>query len=490
MAESARHIIAQSIQSPLGHLPTILAFMTMSMLIKHGQVVTPQGVIGSDLFIEGDTIAAIGVRLDLKADQTIDATGKYVIPGGIDVHTHLDAPVGGTVSSDDFETGTRAAACGGTTCIIDFATQSKGHRLSEAYSTWRQKASKASIDYGLHMIIVDAEEGRIDEIDGLIDEGVTSFKLFTAYPGALMVDDATILQVMLRAGKRGALVALHAENESAIDHLVHKALAEGRTAPIEHALTRPASAEAEAVHRVIALARSADVPVYIVHVTSAPALEEISRSRKNGTRVFGETCPQYLLLTQQDLSRPNFEGAKFVLTPPLRTRADQDALWKGLRDGDLQIVSTDHCPFMFETQKRAGLNDFTKIPNGGPGIENRLQLLHHFGVNKGKLSVSKWVELISVNPAKMFGLYPKKGALEVGSDADIVIWDPAQEHTISAATHHMRVDYSMYEGMKVVGNADTVISRGEVIVARNEWLGRPGRGRYLRRSCYAGAWGE
>lgn len=460
----------------------------MSILIKNGQVVTLKGVSVADVLVENKIIAAIGGRIDRRVDTTLEATGNYVIPGGIDVHTHLDAPVGGTVSSDDFETGTRAAAFGGTTCIIDFATQSKGHSLSEAYTLWRQKAEKATIDYGLHMIVVDAGQGRIEELDSLIDEGVTSFKLFTAYPGALMVDDATILQVMVRAGKRGALVAVHAENGSAIDYLVHKALAEGRKEPIEHALTRPAITEAEAVHRVIALARIADVPVYIVHVSSAEALEEIARAQKIGIRVVGETCPQYLFLTQEDLARPNFEGAKFVLTPPLRTRSDQDALWKGLQANKLQVVATDHCPFMFETQKRMGMNDFTKIPNGGPGIENRLQLLYHFGVNEGKFSVSRWVELVSLNPAKMFGLYPKKGTLEVGSDADIVIWDPAKEHTISAATHHMRVDYSMYEGMVIRGNAETVISRGEIIVAHNKWLGRPGRGKYQKRSCFGAAW--
>ncbi len=462
--------------------------MTMSILIKHGQVVTPHGVSVSDVYVERETIRAIGKQLDVKAEKTVDATGKYVIPGGIDVHTHLDAPVGGTVSSDDFDTGTRAAAFGGTTSIIDFATQSKGHSLREAYDTWRQKGLKAAVDYGLHMIIVDGEGGQLEEIDGLIDEGVTSFKLFTAYPGSLMVDDATILQVMLKAGKRGGLVAVHAENGSAIDSLVRKVIAEGGTAPIEHALTRPASAEAEAVHRVIALARVADVPVYIVHVSSAEGLEEIARARKNGARVFGETCPQYLLLTQEDLARPGFEGAKFVLTPPLRTRADQEALWKGLEAGDLQIVSTDHCPFMFETQKRAGMNDFTKIPNGGPGIENRLELLFHFGVNKGRFSVSRWVDLMSTNPAKIFGLFPKKGVLAVGSDADVVIWNPHEEHAISAATHHMHVDYSMYEGMKVRGKAETVISRGEIIVDQTMWLGKAARGRYLKRSCFAGAY--
>jgi len=462
----------------------------MSILIKNGMVVIPKGISIADVFVEHETIAAIGDRIDRRADQTLDARRNYVIPGGIDVHTHLDAPVGGTISSDDFDTGTRAAAFGGTTCIIDFATQSKGHSLSEAYAAWRQKGAKAAIDYGLHMIIVDVGHGRIDEIDSLIDEGVTSFKLFTAYPGTLMVDDATIRQVMMRAGKKGALVAVHAEDGTAIDELVRKALAAGRKNPIEHALTRPAVAEAEAVRRVAALARETDVPVYIVHVSSGKALQEITRAQRSGVRVFGETCPQYLLLTRDELARPDFEGSKFVLTPPLRTRSDQDALWKGLQSGELQVVSTDHCPFMFATQKRAGASDFTKIPNGGPGIENRLQLLYHYGVNEGRLSIQRWVELVSLNPAKLFGLYPKKGTLEVGSDADIVIWNPAKKHTISAATHHMHVDYSMYEGMKVMGNADTVISRGEIVVTDNEWRGKPGRGRYLRRSCYGAAWGE
>lgn len=458
----------------------------MSILIKNGSVVQPGGVSVADVYVGDTSITAIGPNLAERADKVIDASRKYVIPGGIDVHTHLDAPVGGTVSSDDFETGTLAAAFGGTTCIIDFATQSKGQSLREAYDLWRDKASKAAIDYGLHMIVVDIADGRIGEIDELIDEGVTSFKLFTAYPGSLMVDDATILQVMLRTGKKGGLVAVHAENGSAIDYLVRQALAEGRTAPIDHALTRPVIAEAEAVHRVIALARIADVPVYIVHVSSAEALGEISRSQKQGVRVFGETCPQYLFLTKDDLRRPAFEGAKFVLTPPLRERDDQEALWKGLIDGTLQVVSTDHCPFSFASQKRAGINDFTKIPNGGPGIENRLQLLYHYGVNQEKFSIGRWVELVSTNPAKLFGLYPRKGVLQPGSDADIVIWDPEQKYTISAKTHHMRVDYSMYEGMTVRGNAETVISRGEIIVDQSTWFGAAGRGRYLKRNCFAG----
>lgn len=462
--------------------------MPMSLLIKNGSVVLPEGIVVSDLYVEGDTIAAIGPSLRQQAEKIIDASGKLVIPGGIDVHTHLDAPVGSTVSSDDFETGTRAAAFGGTTCIVDFATQSRGGTLHAAYDLWRAKAANAVVDYGLHMIVVDVRNGQLEELDDLVERGVSSFKLFTAYPDALMVDDATILRVMLRAGKKEAVVAVHAENGSVIQYLVQQALARGRTAPIDHALTRPAITEAEAIHRVIALARIAEVPVYIVHVTSREAVDEIARARAMGVPVLAETCPQYLFLTKDDLARPGFEGAKFVLTPPLREQTDQEALWEALQSGDLQVVSTDHCPFFFETQKKLGVSDFTKIPNGGPGIENRLQLLYHFGVNEGRMSVSKWVDLIATNPAKLFGLYPRKGTLQVGSDADIVIWNPDLKHTISAATHHMRVDYSMYEGITVRGNAETVVSRGEVIVEQNSWLGKKGRGQYLKRSPSAGAW--
>ncbi len=460
----------------------------MTILIKNGNTVLPDGTSVSDLLIDGEKISRIGKNLQVDATRVIDAGGKYVIPGGIDVHTHLDAPVGNTTSSDDFETGTKAAAFGGTTCIVDFATQRRGESLASVYEVWRRKADRSVIDYGLHMIVVDMPEERIDEIDQMVGQGITSFKVFTAYPDSLMVDDATILRIMMRAKKVGALVAVHAENGEAIQLLVRHALAEGRKAPIYHALTRPAIAEAEATNRVIALSRIADVPLYIVHVSCAESLEEIDRARRKGLTVFAETCPQYLLLTKDDLGRPGFEGAKYVLTPPLREKSDQEALWEGLKNDSLQVVSTDHCPFFFETQKRLGKDDFTKIPNGGPGIENRLELLYHFGVRGGRISVNRWVDLTATNPAKLFGLYPGKGILQEGSDADVVIWNPNVEHEISASTHHMRVDYSMYEGLRVSGIAETVISRGEIVVDKNAWMGKTGRGRYVPRTVSGSMW--
>ncbi len=461
----------------------------MSILIRNGTVVSPDRSEVGDIFVDGETIVRMGKGLDVQATSVIDASGKYVVPGGVDVHTHLDAPVGGTFSSDDFETGTTAATFGGTTCIVDFATQTRGESLMTSYAIWRDKAKTAVIDYGLHVIVVDLSDDRIEQIDQLVEEGVTSLKVFTAYPGSLMVDDATILRIMERAKKLGVLVMVHAENGDAIQRLVQQAISEGHREPIHHALTRPGATEAEATNRVIALARKAGVPVYIVHVTCSESLREIEQARHEGVRVFGETCPHYLLLTKEELARPGFEGAKYVLTPPLREKVDQESLWRGLRENALQVVSTDHCPFFFRTQKRAGIDDFTRIPNGGPGIENRLQLLYHFGVNKGRISLNRWVGLSATNPAKLFGLYPQKGILEVGSDADIVIWDPKKDQKISSSTHHMRVDYSMYEGFDVTGAPEVVISRGEVLVRDNRWFGMAGRGRYLKRSRFAAAGG-
>jgi dihydropyrimidinase len=460
----------------------------MSTFIKNGRIITAEQDYIADIYIEKDTITTIGASLTMQADTTIDAKGKYMIPGGVDVHTHMDMPFGGTTSSDDFETGTRAAAFGGTTCLIDFAIQSKGTRMRDALDVWWKKGEKATIDFGLHMIVTDLPEAHLEDMNEMVREGVTSFKLFMAYPNVLMVDDATIFRAMRQTGNNGALICMHAENGGVIDLLVQKALAEGKTAPIYHALTRPTTAESEAVNRAIALAQMAGAPVYIVHVSSADALEKVSEARDKGVPVFAETCPQYLLLSIEDLDRPNFEGAKYVFTPPLREKWHQDKLWEGLKKNTLQVVSTDHCPFCFKEQKEMGRDSFAKIPNGGPGVENRLQLIHHHGVNQKRISLNRWVEIVATTPAKMFGLYPRKGTITVGSDADIVIWDPNKEITISAKSHHMRVDYSMFEGFKVKGDAETVLSRGETIVDKGKWLGKPGRGTFIKRNTYAGAW--
>ena len=390
----------------------------MSTLIKSGRIVTAEQDYTADIYIEKEKITTIGADLAVTADAVFDAGGKYVIPGGIDVHTHMDMPFGSTTSSDDFETGTRAAAFGGTTCIIDFAIQSKGQKMREALDVWWKKGEKATVDYGLHMIITDLPEAHLEDMNDMVREGLTSFKLFMAYPNVLMVDDATIFRAMRQTGTNGALVCMHAENGGVIDLLVQKALAEGKTAPIYHALTRPTTAEAEAVNRSIALSQMAGAPVYIVHITSADALEKVSEARDRGIPAFAETCPQYLLLSIEELGRPDFEGAKFVLTPPLREKWHQDKLWEGLKRNTLQVVSTDHCPFCFKEQKEMGRESFAKIPNGGPGVEHRLQLLFHHGVNLRRISLNRWVELVSTAPAKMFGLYPRKGSIAVGSDAD------------------------------------------------------------------------
>ncbi len=462
----------------------------MSTLIKNGRIITAEQDYVADVYIEKDKITEIGAKLNLEADKIIDAKNRYVIPGGVDVHTHLDMPFGGTKSSDDFETGTKAAAFGGTTCLIDFAMQSKGTRMRDALDTWWKKAEgKASIDYGLHMIITDLPDAHLEDMSDMVKEGVSSFKLFMAYPGVLMVDDATIFKAMKHTAKTGALVCMHAENGSVIDTIVQQALAEGKTAPIYHALTRPTTAEGEAVNRAIALSEMAGAPVYIVHLSSNEALEKVAEARDRGLPTYAETCPQYLFLSLDDMNKPGFEDAKVVFTPPLREKWHQDKLWAGLKKNTLQVVSTDHCPFCFKEQKELGKDDFTKIPNGGPGIEHRLQLLFDGGVGQNRISLNRWVELVSTTPAKMFGLYPHKGTIAVGSDADVVIWNPNAEHTLSVNSHHMHVDYSMFEGRKIKGNAETVLSRGEVIVQDNEFKGKTGRGNFVKRDAYAGAWG-
>jgi dihydropyrimidinase len=459
-------------------------------LIRNGTIVTATDTKAADILIEDARIKEVRSGIPPEsAEKAIDATGMYVIPGGIDAHTHLDMPFGGTTSADDFLTGTRAAAFGGTTSIVDFAIQGRGTKMRDALDTWWKKAAgRAVIDFGLHMIVTDLGTSGLEDMDEMVDEGVASFKLFMAYPNVLMVDDATIFKALARTAKNGALICMHAENGSVIDVIIARALAEGKTAPIYHALTRPTRAEAEAVHRAIAMAEIAGVPVYIVHLSSEDALHEVREARDRGVPAFAETCPQYLLLSIEELERPNFEGAKYVFTPPLRTKENLPKLWDGLKHDHLQVVSTDHCPFCFEDQKILGKDDFTKIPNGGPGIENRMQLIYHHGVNSGKLSLNRFVEITSTAPARIFGMYPRKGEIAAGSDADLVIWDPKAPYTISSKTHHMRVDYSMFEGYQVQGNARTVISRGEVIVDGGEFLGKPGRGNYLRRQARGGAW--
>lgn len=457
----------------------------MKTLIKNGRIVTAVDDYHGDILIDGERINLIGESLDIEADKVIDAKGMLVIPGGIDAHTHMDMPFGGTTSADDFESGTRAAAHGGTTTIIDFAIQNKGQSLYEALDTWHAKAQgKTAIDYGFHMIATDLPRERMSEMKKLIDsEGVTSFKLFMAYPGVLLVDDATIFRAMVQAGEQGGLICMHAENGVVINEIVQYALERGCTAPKFHALTRPTKAEAEGVNRAIALAEMAGSPVYIVHLSCYDALKKIKEARDEGIPAFAETCPQYLFLDYDTHNaQPGFEGAKYVMTPPLREKWNQEELWTGLRMNDLQTVSTDHCPFCFADQKQLGKDDFSKIPNGGPGVENRMSLVYNGGVVQGRINVNRFVEITSTAAAKIFGLFPRKGTIAVGSDADIVIFDPNKKMTISAKTHHMKVDYSCYEGMEVQGVSEYVFSRGKLIIEKGKYLGKAGDGSYLKRS--------
>ena len=463
--------------------------MAFDTIIANGTVVTATDTTLADVGIEGGVVRAVAQSLPKeKAKKFIDAKGKLVIPGGIDVHTHLDMPFGGTTSADDFETGSRAALFGGTTTLIDFAIQYKGQSLREAWDAWMKKAESRAIgDYGFHCIITDLPDARLDEMNALVREGVTSFKLFMAYPGVFMLDDATIFKAMRTTAKNGAMVCMHAENGGVIDVIVKQALAEGKTAPKYHALTRPTTAEAEACSRAIALAEMAGAPLYIVHLSCNDALEKVREARDRGLPVYAETCPQYLYLSLENMDEPGFEGAKYVFTPPLREKWNQEKLWQGLKHDHLQVVSTDHCPFCFKEQKELGRDDFTKIPNGGPGIEHRMSLVYSGGVAAGRFSVNRFVETVSTTPAKIFGLYPRKGTIAVGSDADIVVFDPNRKHTISVKTHHMRVDYSMFEGITVTGMPDVVLSRGRVLVEGENFFGKPGTGNFLKRATFAGA---
>jgi dihydropyrimidinase len=459
----------------------------MRILIKNGNVVTAVDNYFADVLVEEGKVTLIGARLDMEADRVIEAADHLVIPGGIDPHTHMELPFGGTFASDDFRTGTIAAAHGGTTTIIDFAVQYHGESLVQAVDNWHKKAEgKTAIDYGFHLITTDLPDERVREMRQLITEGVMSFKLFMAYPGVFLVDDATIYRAMKTAGAAGGLICMHAENGIVINEIIKHALAEGKTAPRYHALTRPTKAEAEGVHRAIAIAEMADAPVYIVHLSCADALEEVREARDEGLAAYAETCPQYLFLDYSLYEREGFEGAKWVMTPPLREKWNQEKLWQGLAGNDLQVISTDHCPFCFKEQKEMGRDDFTKIPNGGPGVEHRMSLIYNGGVAQGRISVNRFVELTSTSAAKLFGLFPRKGTIAVGSDADIVIFDPNREETLSAATHHMKVDYSAYEGMHVRGVTKTVLARGRVIIDDGEYVGKPGDGQFLKRGTFSG----
>jgi len=454
-------------------------------LVRNGTIVTASDRYQADVLIENGVVSTIGKGLPAQADTVVDASGKLVIPGGIDVHTHMDMPFGGTMTSDDFETGTIAAAHGGTTTLVDFAIQSPGQGLFPAYETWMEKAEgKAVIDYAFHMIVRELTEAVSGEMDQMVrKEGITSFKLFMAYPGVFMVDDATIFKALLKTRDNGGLICMHAENGGVIDELVKEALRRGETAPKYHALTRPPRAEGEATGRAIALAEMAGVPIYIVHLSCSDALEKVKQARDMGLPAYAETCPQYLFLSYEDYEREGFEGAKYVMSPPLRERWHQDALWKGLVKNDLQVVSTDHCPFCFDDphQKPLGKGDFSKIPNGAPGVETRLMLVWDGGVRTGRIDMHRFVEIVSTNPARMFGLWPRKGTIAVGSDGDLVVFDPEKSVTLSAKTHHMRVDYNPYEGRIVQGAPTTVLSRGDVIIDDGRLKAKAGRGRFVKR---------
>ena len=458
----------------------------MSLLITNGRIITATDDYVADVYCDKGVIQAIGRDLSshrFQADKTIDASSKYVIPGGIDVHTHLNMPFGGTTSADDFESGTIAAAFGGTTSIVDFAIQYRGQTMRHALDDWRKRADgKAVIDYGFHMIVTELEDAGLTEMDRLVrDEGITSFKLFMAYPGVFMVDDATIFRALRRTGDNGGLVCMHAENGGVIDELVKEALRKGETAPKYHALTRPPTAEGEATGRAIALSEMAGVPIYIVHLSAAHALEQVKEARDRGLPAYAETCPQYLFLSYDNYEEEGFNGAKYVMSPPLREKWHQDVLWKGLAKNDLQVISTDHCPFCMAEQKELGRNDFSRIPNGAPGIETRLTLVHDGGVRHGRISMNRFVELCSTTPARMFGLFPRKGTIAVGSDADIVVFDPNRKATLSVKTLHMKVDYNPYEGRTVQGSPTAVICGGEIVIDGEQFVGKKGGGRFLTR---------
>src|SRR5438034_1749069 len=458
----------------------------MSVLIKGGRIVTAADDYVGDIYIDGERISLIGESLDVQADKVVDAAGKYVLPGCVDPHTHLDMPFGGTVTIDDVESGQTSAAFGGTTCHVDFIIQPRGSSFAEAFDEWKAKADgKQVIDMGYHMAVTDLKEGgTLEELASLPDQGITSYKLFMAYKGALMVDDETLFRTMEVAARTGTLVMVHAENGDAIDVLVKEALAAGHTEPRYHALTRPPETEGEATNRAIQLARVAGCKLYVVHVSCQESVEPIELAREKGWDVWGETCTQYFFIDESYLERPDFEGAKYVYTPPPRAKENQEVLWRAVENDVLSVISTDHCAFLWDGQKTMGRDDFSKIPNGAPGLENRLGMIHEFGVRTGRISLNRMIELLSTNPAKLFGLYPRKGTIGVGSDADIVVFDPEHTVTLSAATHHSKSDYNLFEGTEVTGVPEIVLLRGQILVENGELVASPGVGQFVARAKF------
>ena len=458
----------------------------MSVLIKGGRVVTATDVFAADVLVEGERVSRLGASLDVDADVTIDATGKLVLPGAIDPHTHLDMPFGGTVTVDDFTSGQTAAAFGGTTCHIDFAIQSKGQSFGAAIDQWSAKArDSAVIDYGFHIIVTDLDEGgTLEELATLPDRGITSYKMLMAYKGVFLIDDNTMFRVMELASRTGALAMIHGENGEVIDVLVKEAVAAGNLAPRYHALTRPPELEGEATNRAIQIAHVAGAPLYVVHVTCKEAVDAIGAARAKGWPVWGETCTQYFFVDVTDLDEPDFGGAKYVFSPPVRDKANQPVLWDAVRTDVLSAISTDHCAFLLDGQKTLGKDDFSKIPNGAPGLEERLKMIHHFGVNEGRITLNRMVELLSTNPARLFGLYPRKGTIAPGCDADIVIFDPNRKTTLTAASMHGNQDYTLYEGTEVTGDVDTVLIRGTVVVDGGELKVEPGFGQFVARARF------
>lgn len=466
-------------------------------LITNGTVVNTTGRIQADVLIDGEKIAAVlppgsnllGSDLKRSVDKVIDAQGEYVIPGGIDGHTHMEMPFGGSEASDSFETGTRAAAHGGTTTIVDFVTQYPNERVQDQYYKWHEKAAgNCAIDYGFHQILSDVQDSSLTAMDELVNEGVTSFKLFMAYKGVFLSDDGQIFRAFQKSSENGALMMMHAENGSVIDVLVQQALEQGKTSPVHHGYTRPWQMEEEATHRAIMIADVANCPLYFVHVSSKQALGQIQTARDHGANVFGETCPQYLYLSLEDQLAAHskewgdFEGAKWVASPPLRSKYEghQEHMWQALRTNDLQLVSTDHCPFCMTDQKELGKNSFATIPNGFGTVEHRMELLYQ-GVVNNKISLERFVEITSTTPARMFGLYGRKGVIQPDADADIVIYNPKEGRTIKAENQHMNIDYSAWEGFPVTGRVETVMSRGKIVVNNDQYLGKAGDGQYLKR---------